>query len=1132
MQIVYALAALGLGVYALLVWLLGSLLKLQGGDLLVLRLGLGVIGIAAAAVAVLLLLRKKKSQPTPTAPDGLRGDVRFLVREANARLAAARQIHKAGVRMADLPLVLFLGDPGTTKTTLIVNSGLAPELLAGQVYQDSAVIPTRVANFWLGGGLILVEAGGDLVADRPALVTLVRSLRARRLANLLGRGAQSPRSVVLCCDCASLNGPDARNAVASAARRYQDILAEIAHNWGSRVPVYVVFTRLDQVPYFLDYFRFFTTEESAQAFGANLALTSQDVSAAYNERQNQRLTQEFESLFFGLAEARLDFLRRENDLAKTPNVYEFPREFRKMRDNLVRFLLDVGRPSQLRATPFLRGFYFTGVRPVIVEDAGAAPAAPEPLATDPAATRFFAPGVGFQSAPPPSARIPGVRRAPDWVFLRNFVAKVVLGDRAARGTSGSDTRAALIRRFLWGTAAAAGLVWLTGATVSYFKLRDLAGGAAGASRALAVARISAGQPPARDALEQLDKLREAAAEVSAHRQYRPPMSFRWAVYPGQPLYDRTRAAYCREFGRLLLGDAHASIEAYLKALPSAPGPNDDYERPFRALKAYLMMTLRPGKADPAFLGSALTDAWQSTRPTRPEQSSLARNQFDFYGAERSTDMCPSRADDNIVEHTRVYLLGFQQEDRIYKGILAAVAPGGQSVRFVDPQNAVRDPQEVQYPFTKGAWSRVQAAIRDATSYLGRDAWVIGGASGAPASPQLQAKLRQRYSSDYIAQWQQFLNAASVSSYRDLSDAARKLNTISSAQSSLLQLFCVISANTAVDAPEIVKEFKPIQDLEPPATCASKLIDAPSQQYIGEMVRLQAATEEAAKKPEPAEVTIDSSSAKVAARAAGIPLPAKAGYLLLDPIYRLDELSKSSLPKPLNDAGSDFCQTTRSVFGSFPFRRDSPQDARLEDFNRVFQPGTGQLAKLVEEKLKDLVVFDNVRYSRKSGARLQVTQQYLEFLNRSAAISRAFYPGNATTPALNYYVQMMQSSGIERFELMLDGKAMRGGVAPGQPQDFVWRGLGGISSLTAEAKEKSAPLNKVGTWALFHLLALASNQLSGSVFEYEVSGRVSIGRSNSTKDPPQGILRLKIDGKDTPGVFNLVFGLSCVSKIAQ
>jgi type VI secretion system protein ImpL len=149
----------------------------------------------------------------------------------------------------------------------------------------------------------------------------------------------------------------------------------------------------------------------------------------------------------------------------------------------------------LRATPFLRGFCFTGVRPVIVEEAGAVPA-------DPAATRFFAPGVGFPSAPPPSARIPGVRRAPDWVFLRNFVAKVILGDRAARGTSGSDTRAALIRRFLWGTAAAAALAWLTGATVSYANLHRLAARAAGASRALANASVPAGQPPSAEVLGQ------------------------------------------------------------------------------------------------------------------------------------------------------------------------------------------------------------------------------------------------------------------------------------------------------------------------------------------------------------------------------------------------------------------------------------------------------------------------------------------------------------------------------------------------------------------------------------------------------------------------------------------------------
>ena len=40
--------------------------------------------------------------------------------------------------------------------------------------------------------------------------------------------------------------------------------------------------------------------------------------------------------------------------------------------------MDVCRPSQLRAGPLLRGFYFTGVRPVVVADVAVEPQAPAP----------------------------------------------------------------------------------------------------------------------------------------------------------------------------------------------------------------------------------------------------------------------------------------------------------------------------------------------------------------------------------------------------------------------------------------------------------------------------------------------------------------------------------------------------------------------------------------------------------------------------------------------------------------------------------------------------------------------------------------------------------------------------------
>ena len=88
----------------------------------------------------------------------------------------------------------------------------------------------------------------------------------------------------------------------------------------------------------------------------------------YREAETARLSQEFDLLYQSLCDRRTEYLAREHDAGRLPAVYEFPREFRKLRSLAVEFLVDVCRPSHLRAGPLLRGFYFTGVRPVVVAD--------------------------------------------------------------------------------------------------------------------------------------------------------------------------------------------------------------------------------------------------------------------------------------------------------------------------------------------------------------------------------------------------------------------------------------------------------------------------------------------------------------------------------------------------------------------------------------------------------------------------------------------------------------------------------------------------------------------------------------------------------------------------------------------
>src|SRR5581483_3227841 len=186
---------------------------------------------------------------------------------------------------------------------------------------------------------------------------------------------------------------------------------------GISFPVYVLFTKSDRVPFFLDFFKHLTRDEATLPVGATLPLNMQSA-GVYAEEENRRLSAKFEELFFALSEKRLDLLPRESEPTALPSAYEFPREFRKLRNLIVQFLVELGRPSQLSVNPFVRGFYFAGVRPIVVEDMpglSVAAAAPEASAESGATQLFNVAQIQQQQRA--AARVPTSRRVPQWMFV-------------------------------------------------------------------------------------------------------------------------------------------------------------------------------------------------------------------------------------------------------------------------------------------------------------------------------------------------------------------------------------------------------------------------------------------------------------------------------------------------------------------------------------------------------------------------------------------------------------------------------------------------------------------------------------------------------------------------------------------
>ena len=196
----------------LLTWFVPPIFHVSGANAIVLRVGIVLLG--AIAIIALLLWARVNQPPLPSVEDptaqakaavggafqsgAVQGgaasqDVDILIREASQRVAAARLA--AGAKLSSLPTVFLLGETGAGKTSTMDQSGLDAELLAGQVYQENSIVPTRVANIWFARKTVFVEAGGPLMDDPASWVRLIKHFLPGSIGSVFGGGSKASKSL-------------------------------------------------------------------------------------------------------------------------------------------------------------------------------------------------------------------------------------------------------------------------------------------------------------------------------------------------------------------------------------------------------------------------------------------------------------------------------------------------------------------------------------------------------------------------------------------------------------------------------------------------------------------------------------------------------------------------------------------------------------------------------------------------------------------------------------------------------------------------------------------------------------------------------------------------------------------------
>jgi type VI secretion system protein ImpL len=1075
-MLVYLITGVVLLLYLVLAWFLGSWFHLQSPDIWILRGGLALIGIAAAAVVLWFYTKSRKAKQAEGQGAGQQGleEIDLLVHEA---LGALRKSTLGrGATLRNQPLIFFIGDAGSAKTNVIIHSGLDPELLAGQVYQDNNVLPTRVANMWYTQSAILVDAAGGLLQQPARWKRLVQLVRPGRASSALSTSQQAPRAAVICFDTASFLQPGAGEATLAAARKLSTRLHDITHMLGISLPVYVLFTKLDRLQGFTEFARMLGPDEAAQVLGATMPIRSVS-SGVYADDETKRLTAVFEEIFFSLADKRLDLLARENDTDSLPSIYEFPRELRKLRTLLVQFLVELGRPSRLSVNPFLRGFYFSGVRPVFVEDGvSAAPQASVPDSRlNGGATQVFSSPIAHLAAAAP-VRSSGRRKVPQWTFLARLFNEVIVKDRVALAASGVSSKVNFIRRIAWISAATLSLVAIIGFLVSFLGNRQLEKNVQAAAAEVQHLGTNPHQLPSLSDLQKLDRLREEIKTLAAYNKEGVPLRLRWFLYVGDAIRPDARKVYFSAFKQLLFDNAQSVILGDLHRLPDQPGPNDSFDATYYELKAHLITSQHPEKSTNDFPASILTEKWKAANNIVDDRADLAKRQFEYYSAElNSGDPIGTKPDDAAIGRARNYLAKFAGIDRYYRPLIDKASSGGDAnfyARFADARGMIVNTPSVKGAFTPAGFQAFSTAIRDLSRSVAGEDWVLGQQTSKDLNQgAMQQQLMQRYQQDFIKEWRGVLESSHVSKY-EINDADQKLDRLASTSSPLLELLWFVATFTNVE--KVSEPFASVDNVEPPGSPdrrPDQLLQPSNQPYIQALGNLQTTLKALSQNG-----TTDQIASSAVLKAAGdAHLAAKLAVgskvdnqyqhteqltqrLLEEPIINAELIVGGESVRQLNGAGQSLCAQFGQMAQVFPFKSSSADELTADQFNGFFAPKTGALWSSYDKVLSKSIVKEGSRYKEAAGSPNKINPHFLDFFNHMALITEAFYPNNAPSPNLAYSLAI-QDTNVDKLILTIGGAAVS---QIGQAKTFNWIGSPQDVKVTAEDKTY---FDQSGTWAI-------------------------------------------------------------------
>lgn len=1050
--------------------------------------------------------------------------LRAEFQKAVAALKTSKLARGGRDALALLPWYVIIGPPGAGKSTALRNSGLQFPYLSARGGGVKGVGGTRNCEWWLTNEAVILDTAGRYSTedeDRDEWSSFLDMLHRTR--------PRKPVNGLLVAVSVGDLGGETEDGVVELAKRLRERIDEVMARLQVVLPTYLLFTKCDLVPGFVETFSDLRKQDRGQIWGFTAA-------AADRTAPGELFRERFGELVSVLEERALERIGEERGLGSREKIWQFPQQVAALENNLALLVEHLFVENVYQDTPILRGVYFTS-------------------GTQEGRTLDRVMGAmadAFGLRPQLGGEAPALDAKS--YFLRDVFQKVIFPDQHLAVRNAKAVRRQTLQR--WGlaaAAAAAALLLFALPLQAYLRNRSLVR----STGALVTQAASALGDAKGLQLATLDPLRERLDQLRTWEEDGAPFSMGFGMYQGDSLLPGARALYAAAARRLVIEPVYGleaeELEAFVdeyeqsEALPTETA----YAAAYDELKLELLLSgpKAPGEpvaseADRAWAVERIAGRWTEGATAREAAAArkVTANAELFLEILAEEPALGLVRYDDLVRRVRGVLNRVPYTSLAVQRLVQAVEPKGLGVTLPtllgEPIPTLRGEAKVRGAFTKDGYEGVVKALLDDPSSL-LEPWVLARDAKDAEERLAEAtkRLRTRYFELYIDEWKRFLDETAVdptaaggpmAALQELTRGeppplqrllrgvayhtriAGAAGAIGGARQGVLDRLqkrmgsggAVVTA-AAKEDPAAARELGP-QSVErafaglvafavPPDAMPGAVAKAvaggkpdapqaprslPMDYYQEQLVFVRDALLTAREGGDPRALSERVASARTRIR--GLIELAEIGWrprleaLLWPPI---NAASNATVVQAADSAARAWCASVAGPYrqrleGRYPFRADG-DDASLSDVAEFFRPG-GDLWNFYDQNLKTEVPRggDGFRFARQLGGATGFQPGLLVYLDRANEVTHVLFSPGVPEPRVQLNARIRPTPGVAVVWLEVDGQKFDYRNGPEEWHRIAWPGPGRGQGAFIRARAASGQeeiVQQEGDWGFFRLM---------------------------------------------------------------